>query len=270
MDSKNNNIISSLNEEVSRIRSFTPNSVITDKLIYKDLSSTNRIDKSLLDPIDSRNQTKYNTSNFYRPTAQSKKAKVFLTSMKKPKMTSNNLNVERRKSFKLNFQNIKLTKNSNQVEKVEVNYAELDRIKEKLSFGDKVKGWFMCKSQMNDDLRLKLDFYKRSCKRIENKMDIYHILTKFDEFDNFKMMFLNPFQVLSMRYMKKPNISNVNVSNVVDFYECFTNDKNDVANVQKIIDYFEEKIKTDSLDIMDKKILELLDPEIKKTILLNA
>ena len=49
---------------------------------------------------------------------------------------------------------------------------------------------------------------------------------------------LNPYQNLTMKYIKKPNISNVNINNIVDYYERFCNTDSNKENLEMIIHYF--------------------------------
>ena len=201
------------------------------------------------------------------------KAKVLVStvnSTNKSKIEMNFNGTKKRRSFQthnaIKILDIELHKE----EKANLSYSEWTRVSDKLSFMDKIKKWFLCKKKISPKLKSKLEFYEKSSKRINEKLDIIYLLSKIDEFEKFKVLFLNPFQLLSMQYMKKPNILHVNFNNVVDFYEKFTNNKDDSKNIQKILDYFQEKIDDDNLDSVDFKILELLDPEIKRTILINA
>jgi hypothetical protein len=97
-----------------------------------------------------------------------------------------------------------------------------------------------------------------------------HFLNIFDEFQKFKILFLNPYQSLSLRYSKKANIFNINLNNVIDYYERFCNTNDHEENIKKVMSYFSEKIKTKTLDLMDQKILELLDGDLKRAILMSV
>jgi hypothetical protein len=88
-----------------------------------------------------------------------------------------------------------------------------------------------------------------------------------EEFQKYKILFLNPYQSLAAKYTKRPNIFNISMTNVVDYYDYFCNSNNQTRNINKIIEYFSEKIKNNTLDETDKKLLEILDEDIKRAII---
>lgn len=298
LNNKNFNQYNKKNEAYAKIsrkdKSLNYNSEIKSKSRSHTANNSNK-QRNLNEYILNYKNT-INNNNINKPETI-KKAKLSITSVdleyiKRNKTISNvnNNNNLKKKSFAINFLKEDIAKNQNKREtnkssftsnnnnidndessKIkEMKYSEWNRVNEKLSFANKLRKWLCKKDNLSEELQSKLDFYEKSCKRVEERMDIINILTKLYEFDYFKMLFLNPFQALCMRYLKKPNISNINITNVIDFYEKFTTEKSDRNNIQKIIDYFEEKINNNNLDIMDKKLLELLDPEIKKTIVESA
>ena len=68
-----------------------------------------------------------------------------------------------------------------------------------------------------------------------------------------------------MKYCKKANILNTNLTNLIDYNENFlANDER--HNIVKLIQYFANKIKNQDADQVDKKLLEMIEPEIIKTI----
>ena len=80
---------------------------------------------------------------------------------------------------------------------------------------------------------------------------------------NLKLFF--SFQNLTLKYCKKANILNTNLTNLIDYNENFlANDER--HNIVKLIQYFANKIKNQDADQVDKKLLEMIEPEIIKTI----
>ena len=142
-------------------------------------------------------------------------------------------------------------------------------MKDKLSFCEKLQGWVFKAKKLDKNLQHKLQFFKKSRLKIEKRLDIIYILTKLDELECMKMLFLNPFQTLSLQYLKKPNISFINMNNPRDLYEKFTSEIDDEKNKNNLIAYYKEKLEDHSVEQMDLKILEMIEPELKKTILLS-
>jgi hypothetical protein len=152
------------------------------------------------------------------------------------------------------------------------NFSEKDMIKpkEKLGFSDKFRGLFCPTNKLTPKLKTKLEFYEKAGNRINERVDIFYFLNLFDEFQKFKILFLNPYQTLALRYSKKANIFHINFNNVVDFYEKFCYSKDDQVNINEVMNYFTGKLQAKNMDLMDQKLLELLDGDLKKAILLNV
>ena len=83
------------------------------------------------------------------------------------------------------------------------------------------------------------------------------------------MIYLNPYQNLALGYCKKPNILNKNSSNLIDFYDNFCEGLDKKKNVIQILEYFIYKIRKQDMDILDKKLLEMIEPEILRAVFDN-
>jgi hypothetical protein len=119
---------------------------------------------------------------------------------------------------------------------------------------------------LGNKLREKNYFYQKAKNKIKEKLDIVYILNKLDEFDKFKMIYLNPYQNLALSYCKKANILHSNYSNLIDFYENFCEGSDEKKNIINILEYFIYKLRKRDTDILDKRLLEMIEPEILKAI----
>ncbi len=79
-------------------------------------------------------------------------------------------------------------------------------------------------------------------------------------------MYLNPYQNLALSYCKKANILHTNYMNLIDFYEHFCEETDEKKNVFNILEYFIYKLRKKDTDILDRKLLEMIEPELLKAI----
>jgi len=91
-------------------------------------------------------------------------------------------------------------------------------------------------------------------------------LSKLEEFDNMKILFLNSHQNLCLKYCKKANILNTNLTNLIDYNEIFQ-ENGKKQNIITLIHYFVNLIRSKKADSIDKKLLEMLQPEILTAII---
>ena len=140
-------------------------------------------------------------------------------------------------------------------------YKQDEEIDQKLSFRDSFRSIFKSCFRISNKLKEKLKFYQIAEEKIKEKLDIITIFKRLEELDNLKILSLNSFQNLSLKYCKKPNILNFNSNNIIDKNEQILggDDKN---NLLSLLKYFLEKIQTNSADNIDKKLLEMLEPEL--------
>ena len=141
---------------------------------------------------------------------------------------------------------------------------------ERLSFWEKMKGWIFNERNLDKNTLNKIKFFEKSRLKINNRIDIVYILNKLDELECMKMLLLNPFQTLSLKYLKKPNISFINMNNPRDLYEKFISDPDEEKSKNNLIQYYKEKLEIKSVDEMDLRILELIEPELKRIILMSV
>jgi hypothetical protein len=259
--------------------------LISEFKITSSPTPSNPITQKTLPTKDVTVNTNQNLNKSIRSSKEKSKAKpLVIESSLRTQQGNKNIQIvagaKKRISFKVNndqtyiiggddeIKNNAKTNANNAIKKFsEEGILKLDG---KLGLMDKIFGLFNCKSQMSEELKTKLEFYDKANQKIREKLDISYFLTLFEEFQKFKILFLNPYQSLSLRYSKKPNIFNVNLTNVIDYYERFCNSNNHSDNINKIMDYFTEKIKNKTLDMMDQKILEIIDGDLKKAILMSV
>ena len=187
------------------------------------------------------------------------------------KISSNENNKSTIKVIESNLKNS--VKNPVKLEINKFNYSKINEMfnldeilkkNNKLSFRESLKLFLVC-CPNSPKLIEKKKFFKKAEEKIIEMLDIESILSKLEEFDNMKILFLNSYQNLSLKFCKKINILNRNLTNLIDYNECFKgNSKRD--NIIIVIKYFLEKIKTKKADELDKKLLEMIQPEILSSI----
>jgi len=145
------------------------------------------------------------------------------------------------------------------------NLEEIMKKSDKMSFRDSIKLLFCC-CPISDKLKEKKRFYLKAEEKIREKLDIVSILSKLEEFDNMKILFLNSHQNLCLKYCKKANILNTNLTNLIDYNEIFQ-ENGKKQNIITLIHYFVNLIRSKKADSIDKKLLEMLQPEILTAII---
>lgn len=187
----------------------------------------------------------------------------------KIKFNQGNKSKYKKRSYNINYSKaFVLENNKNSIFNANKHNKAVENLK--LSFFNKVAGIICPRKTMNYMLKNKLEFYDKSRIRIKKRLDIHNILTKLDELECLKVLMLNPFQSLSMKFLKKPNICNININDPRDFYERFTSQIDDKVNVCNLIEYYKNRLKTNKFDTMDFKLLELIEPKLKKSIILSV
>jgi hypothetical protein len=182
---------------------------------------------------------------------------------------SKKMGISSKKKSSVKFHNEKIHISNIQYSNIVKKVSEKNETEKILGLFEKIKYNLCCFFfKKNNKIINKMKFYEKSSQNIKKKLDIGYFLTTFEEFQKFKILFLNPYQSISLQYTNKPNILNINLSNVVDYYENFCNSQNHLINVEKISEYFKEKIKNSSLNEIDLKIFEILDENLKKIIII--
>jgi hypothetical protein len=182
---------------------------------------------------------------------------------------------ERKNGVSIIISNLKNSNNQKNLNKDNYNKKFIDQLilnfdrifqkQDKLTFRDKFLLMFRC-CRLGDKLKEKNYFYQKAKAKIKEKLDIVFILNKLDELDKFKMMYLNPYQNLALSYCKKANILHTNYMNLIDFYEHFCEESDEKKNVFNILEYFIYKLRKKNTDILDRKLLEMIEPELLKAI----
>jgi hypothetical protein len=145
------------------------------------------------------------------------------------------------------------------------NLEEIMKKSDKMSFRDSIKLLFFC-CPISDKLKEKKKFYVKAEEKIKEKLDIVSILSKLEEFDNMKILFLNSHQNLCLKYCKKANILNTNLTNLIDYNEIFQ-ENGKKQNIITLIHYFVNLIRSKKAESIDKKLLEMVQPEILTAII---
>ena len=265
--SNNNNIKSFSNQK---------NNIITSNFNSCYNNELKNMNKQNLDIIEEQKEHKVNfkfNDTFLENDDQSK-AKLSInkykhkTNMIKSSLKANTKSVhnfahsyKNRDSFEFNYDKVE---ELNEISKV-VNFSN-----ERLTFWEKMKGWIFNDKNLDKNTLHKIKFFEKSRLKINNRIDIVYILNKLDELECMKLLLLNPFQTLSLKYLKKPNISFINMNNPRDLYEKFISDPDEEKSKNNLIQYYKEKLEIKSVDEMDLRILELIEPELKKTILMSV
>ena len=171
-----------------------------------------------------------------------------------------------------NLNNLKNYKSNEQLkilEKMDVGENK-NKKEDKLSLLDKLK-WCCCPNSKDElAFKEKMEFYEKATNYVVKKLDISSIIDKLEQHERLNLLTLNPYQSLIMKYAKKPNIMNVNINNIVDYYERFCNSDDDEANLEIIVNHYADLLKKNMLDSFDKRLVELLDNNVKRMIYLRS
>lgn len=106
--------------------------------------------------------------------------------------------------------------------------------------------------------------YELSLRYLNANLDIATFLITNRQFESFKLLFLNYYQNQALRFVKRPNISNIHESDLIGNYE------QNIHLSESIIKYFVSKHNQKTESDVDIAIIQNMEPSIKKFILSNC
>lgn len=144
------------------------------------------------------------------------------------------------------------------------NIIENKKNEKKLNFGiGLVLKNFLCKSYLTPKQEEKMKLYYFSKKYLKDRLDITFYLKTLSTLDRIKLFLFNHYQNLCLDFIKKPNLHNKEELETLDFDISQNHNK----NANKVVDYFNEKIKTSQIEQHDLQLLQMLDDTIKNHII---
>jgi len=131
-----------------------------------------------------------------------------------------------------------------------------------------------CQRFMSEKEQRLNELYKLSLKVFSDQLDITNYIKTINQLQSFKSIILNKYQNLSLNYLKKANLFNpTDVNNLSKEYEILGNTELNEAKIESIISiitYFKNLIElkdnNNQIDMLDRQIINKLDPVLKELI----
>ena len=137
----------------------------------------------------------------------------------------------------------------------------------------KMTNWEYLKSLLFPIKKKRNKVYQNKYKRImtgkkvlEEKLDISYLLKKFYEIDKLKMLLLNENQFQLFDYLPKPVILRnfkIDLGNINSNFSNYESTDDVMYKAKKISEAFQNIMKQNELSNIDKKLIDLLDDNVK-------
>jgi hypothetical protein len=114
---------------------------------------------------------------------------------------------------------------------------------------------FKCRSINKNEIEI----YKKLSSYISERTDIKYYLKHIEKSDKFRTLFLNYYQNLCFKYLKRADI---NSPEEIDL-PLIDMERNQNTDYTKLIQYFKHMQTSDGMTELDRALLQLIDPEIK-------
>jgi hypothetical protein len=232
-DNSNNNDLFKVNQ-IENSASATVKHMSNEKIAIFKISQF----KPNLNVLNEYENSKLENNNFIKDHSVEKDFRMFR--LKYSKTT------ERRKSA------ISFTKHSNFKFKKEPYRNSL-----KFGIWFSIK-FYACRFFKNNPEKEKIYVFLKNY--LKERLDVLHYLKTLETIDRMKLIFFNHYQSMSFEFLKTPNLcSESELENLdLEFNKDLERDFND------LVDYFSHRMHSKELDEIDQKLLNFIDPEIKR------